>query len=48
VRSELYEVVNLGVKRALAVVASHYEINLEWVCEGYVLPNECDLAEAKM
>jgi hypothetical protein len=48
VRSELCEVVHLRVKRALAVIASHYEINLERVCEGYVLPDEHDLAEAEM
>lgn len=28
VQSKLYEVVHLGVKRALAIVASNYEINL--------------------
>jgi hypothetical protein len=48
VRSELCEAVHLGVKRTLVVVASHYEINLERVCEGYVLPDEHDLAEAEM
>lgn len=36
------------MKRASAVVTSHYEINLEQVCEGYVLPGERDLAEAEM
>jgi hypothetical protein len=46
--SELREAVHLRVKRALAVVASHYEINLEWVCQGYVLPDERDLTEAEM
>lgn len=48
VRSELREAVHLGVKQALAVVASHYEINLERACEGYVLPDEHNLAEAEM
>jgi hypothetical protein len=48
VRSELCEAIHLGVKRALAVVASHYEINLEWVCEGYVLQDKRDLSEAEM
>jgi hypothetical protein len=46
--SELREAVHLRVKRALAAVASHYEINLEWVCEGYILPDERDLIEAEM
>lgn len=48
VRSELLKVIHLGVKRALVVGASHYEINLERVCEGHVLPNKRDLAKAKM
>jgi hypothetical protein len=45
---ELLEAVHLGVKRALVVVAYHYEIDLERVCECYVLPDEPDLADAKM
>lgn len=48
VQSKLREAVHLGVKRALAVVASHYEINLEQVCKGYILPDEDDLAEAEV
>jgi hypothetical protein len=48
VRGELRDAVHLGVKRARAVVASHYEIDLEWVCEGYVLAHEPELADAKM
>lgn len=48
VQSELYEEIHLRVKRALAVAASHYEINLERVCEGYILLDERDLVEAKM
>jgi hypothetical protein len=48
VRSELREAVHLGVKRALAVVASHYEINLKRVCEGYFLPYEDDLIEVEV
>lgn len=48
VRSELREAVHLGVKQALAVVACHYEINLERACEGYVLSDERNLAEAEM
>jgi hypothetical protein len=30
------------------VVASHYEIDLERVCKGYVLPDEPDLTDAEM
>jgi hypothetical protein len=48
VRGELRDAVHLGVKRALAVVASHYEIDLERVCEGYVLLDEPELADAEM
>jgi hypothetical protein len=36
------------VKQVLVVVASHYEINLERACEGYVLLDERNLAEAEM
>jgi hypothetical protein len=32
------------VKRALVMVASHYEIDLERVCDTYVLPDEPELA----
>jgi hypothetical protein len=48
VRGELHDAVHLGVKRALAMVASHYEINLKRVFDGYVLPNEPKLATAEM
>lgn len=41
---ELHGVVHLGVKWALAVVTSHYEIDLERVCDDYVLPDEPELA----
>jgi hypothetical protein len=47
-RSKLHEAMHLWVKWVLAVVTSHYEINLEQVCKSYVLPDECDLAEAEM
>jgi hypothetical protein len=48
VRSELRDAIHLGVMRVLAIVASHYEINLERVCEGYILLDEDDLAEARV
>jgi hypothetical protein len=47
VQGELHRVVHLRVKRALAVVASHYEIDLERVCDGFVLPDEPELAAAE-
>jgi hypothetical protein len=42
--SHLHGAVHLGVKWALAMVASHYEIDLERVCNDYVLPDEPELA----
>ena len=47
VRGELRGAVHLGVKRALAVVASHYKIDLERVCDGFVLLDEPELAAAE-
>jgi hypothetical protein len=44
---ELHGAVHLGVKRTLVVVASHYEIDLEWVCDGFVLLDEPELAAAE-
>jgi hypothetical protein len=29
---------HLGVKKALGVVASHYQVDFEAVCSGYVVP----------
>ena len=37
-----------GVKRALAVVSSHYAINLEAVSDGYVLPEDDEEADAEV
>jgi hypothetical protein len=31
-------VLHLGVQKALSVVRSHYEVNLEAVASGYVVP----------
>lgn len=47
-RSELHEAIHTGVKRALAVIASHYEVDLEQVSKGYILPDEDDLAEVEV
>ena len=47
-RSELRKAVHTGVKRALVVVASHYEVDLKRVSDGYILPDEDDLAEAEV
>lgn len=48
VRSELRDAVHTRVKRALAIVTSHNEIDLERVCEDYILPDEDYLAEAEV
>ena len=37
-----------GVKRALAVVSSHYAVNLEAVSDGYVLPEDDEEADAEV
>jgi hypothetical protein len=44
VRSRLRGALHHGVRRALAVLASHYDVDLERVSEGYCLPNEEEVA----
>jgi hypothetical protein len=44
VRSRLRGALHLGVRRAFAVLASHYNVDLERVSEGYCLPNEEEAA----
>jgi hypothetical protein len=46
VRSRLRGALHHGVRRAFAVLASHYNVDLEWVSEGYSLPNEDEAALA--
>jgi hypothetical protein len=36
-----------GVRRAFAVLASHYDVDLERVSEGYCLPDDEDAALAE-
>jgi hypothetical protein len=48
VRSRLPGALHHGVRRALAVLASHYDVDLEWVSEGYCLPDEEEAALAKV
>jgi hypothetical protein len=43
-RGRLHEALHHGVRRAFAVLASHYEVDLEWVSEGYCLPDEDEAA----
>jgi hypothetical protein len=47
VRSRLHGVLHHGVRRAFAVLASHYDVDLERVSEGYCLPDEEEAALAE-
>jgi hypothetical protein len=47
-RGRLREALHHGVKRAFVVLASHYDMDLERVSEGYCLPNEDEAALAKV
>jgi hypothetical protein len=49
VRSRLRGALHHGVRRAFAVLASHYDVDLERVSEGYCLPDdeEAALTEAQ-
>jgi hypothetical protein len=48
VRSRLRGALHHGVRRAFAVLASHYDVDLERVSEGYYLPNDEDAALAEV
>jgi hypothetical protein len=48
VRSRLRETLHHGVRRAFAVLASHYDVDLERVSEGYCLPDEDEAALAEV
>ena len=48
VRERLRGALHTGVKRTLAVVSSHYAINLEAVSDGYVLPEDDEEADAEV
>jgi hypothetical protein len=47
VHSRLRGALHHGVRRAFAVLSSHYDVDLEWVSEGYCLPDEEEAALAK-
>ena len=47
-RGRLREVRHHGVRRAFAVLASHYDVDLERVSEGYCLPDEDEAALAEV
>jgi hypothetical protein len=48
VHSRLHEALHHGVRRAFAVLASHYDVDLERVSEGYCLPDEDEAALAEV
>jgi hypothetical protein len=48
VRSRLRGALHHGVRRAFAVLASHYDVDLERVSEGYCLPDEEEVALAEV
>jgi hypothetical protein len=47
-RGRLREALHHGVRRAFAVLASHYDMDLERVSEGYCLPDEDEAALAEV
>jgi hypothetical protein len=48
VRSRLRGALHHGVRRTFAVLASHYDVDLERVNEGYCLPDEEEAALAEV
>jgi hypothetical protein len=47
-RGRLREALHHDVRRAFAVLASHYDVDLERVSEGYCLPDEDEVALAEV
>jgi hypothetical protein len=47
-RGRLCEALHHGVRRAFAVLASHYDVDLERVNEGYCLPDKDEAALAEV
>ena len=47
-RSRLRGALHHGVRRAFVVLASHYDVDLEWVSKGYCLPDEDEAALAEV
>jgi hypothetical protein len=46
--SRLWGALHHGVRRAFTVLASHYDVDLERVSEGYCLPDEEEAALAEV
>jgi hypothetical protein len=47
-RGRLHEALHHGVRRAFAVLASHYDVDLERVSEWYCLPDEDEAVLAEV
>jgi hypothetical protein len=47
-RGRLREALHHGVRRAFYVLASHYDVDLERISEGYCLPDEDEAALAEV
>jgi hypothetical protein len=47
-RGRLHQALHHGVRRAFAVLASHYDVDLERVSEGYCLLDKDEAALAKV
>ena len=48
IHERLRGALHTGVKRALAIVSSHYAVNLEAISDGYVLPEDDEEADAEV
>jgi hypothetical protein len=48
VHSRLHGALHHGIRRAFAVLASHYDVDLERVSEGYCLPDDEEAALAEV
>jgi hypothetical protein len=48
VRNRLHGALHHGIRRAFAVLASHYDVDLERVSEGYCLPDDEEAALAEV
>ena len=48
VRERLRAALHTGVKRALAVVSSHYAVNLEAISDSYILPDDDEEADEEV
>jgi hypothetical protein len=47
-RGRLRKALHHGIRRAFAMLASHYDVDLEPVSEGYCLPDEDEAAQAEV